>query len=255
MNSRKKAVWMIAVSVAILVALVVAKLRHSVPPTCNPNIDAKTVILIDHSEAVSTQTSEAIIHRAWEFIDQRVADGERVSVFLLSALSKRDLRPVFSSCKPRQDGNRTVEDIKQLKIRFQKEFRIPLQKELSRVITGSDESPIAEGLIDLSLDTHHFVSGQTKLLIFSDFLQNSKALSHYTCVDGSHAVRDFRIARIGSQERPQFNNVEVHMHLIPRSVASRAVLQCRDHFWMWFFGDLTCASKACLVPLYLPGNQ
>lgn len=254
MSDRRKAWLIIGLSALAILSLLTAKIFVSPPPVCEPSASEKTVVVLDHSEGVSTQTAAAIVNRTWAFIESKVADGERVSVFMLSQASQKDLKPVFTGCKPRHDGNRTIEDVKRVKADFEKRFKKPLEEQLALPITNSPESPIAEGLIDLSLDVKHFRStGSTKLLVFSDFLQHSSALSLYKCTDGPQAVQQFRTARSGKQERPEFKNTEVQMHVIPRAGISRAAVQCRAYYWNWFFGDTSCKGSVCVAPEYLPG--
>jgi hypothetical protein len=256
MDKRKQAWWIIGGSVAFLGALLVSKAVLTPPPVCDPAIKSKTVILLDYSEEVSTQTMDSIIGRAWKMIDEEVPEGEQVSVYSLSKATKKDFKPLFSACKPRKTGSRTTEDVKRVRREFDEKFMKPLRAELSAPIPGSDESPIAQALIDLSLDDLRFRSSDvTRLVVFSDFMENTSKFSMYKCSNPVDAVNQFRASRIGAVERPKFNNVDVRMHIIPRTNISKPALQCRDRFWMWFFGDNqgTCKKDSCLSPDHLPG--
>ncbi len=244
MNTRAKAWWIISGSAAALSLLFAAKLLISPRPTCDPEIKARIVILLDHSESVSTQTMDAIVERAWQFIDTQTLEGELVSVFTLSELSKKNLQASFSACKPRKDGNRSIEDVRRIKHDFEEKFKHPLNNELAAKITDSDESPIAQALIDLSLDDKHFRSTDvTHLLIFSDFIENTPKFSMYKCHDATEAIQLFHHSRIGSVERPSFTNTDIRMNIIPRHNISSAALACRDKFWLWFFGDMKDTNK------------
>lgn len=250
MNRRTQAWLIIGGSVSFLVFLLCAKLIISPVPVCDPSVKTKTVILLDHSEDVSHQTIDVIVERAWKYIEETVKEGELVSVFNLTKASKKDLRPIFFGCKPRKDGSRSFEDIKRIKRDFEEKFKKPIRSLLSAPITGSDESPIAQAIIDLSLDDAHFRSiDVTRLLVFSDFLENTPKYSMYKCVDPSQTVNAFRASRVGAVERPVFRKVDVQMNIIPRDKIGRVVLECRDKFWIWFFGD----NKGSLTPDYLPG--
>ena len=256
MDKRRQAWWIIGLSTLSLGALLIAKVILTPTPVCDPSIKSKTVILLDHSEDVSTQTMDAIISRAWRLIDEEVPEGELVSVFSLSKATKNDFKPLFSACKPRKTGSRTTEDVRRIRRDFEEKFMKPLRAELSAPIPGSDESPIAQALIDLSLDDLRFRSPElTRLAVFSDFMENTSKFSMYKCSNPVEAVNQFRASRIGAVERPQFKNLEVRMHIIPRTNISKHALQCRDRFWMWFFGDIqgTCKKESCLNPDYLPG--
>lgn len=256
MKKRKQAWFIIGGSAAFLLTLLIAKSIFSPPPVCNPSIKSKTVLLIDHSENVPAQTLDSIVERAWHIIENEVPDGELVSVFSLKTMSKQNLKPTFSACKPRSDGSRTVEDVRRIRRDFEDKFKKPLRAELSIPISESDESPIAQALIDLSLDDVRFRSTDiTRLAVFSDFFENTPGFSIYKCTDPVRAVDVFRESRLGSVERPIFNNVDVRMHIIPRHKVSKSMLQCRDRFWNWFFGDNrgSCKRSSCLTPDNLPG--
>lgn len=256
MEKRKQAWMIIAGSVAFLVILLLAKVLVSAPPVCDPAVKSKTVILLDRSEATAVQTTDSIVERAWKIIDTEVPDGELVSVYSLSKLTKKDLKPSFSACKPRRDGSRSTEDVKRIRREFEDKFKNPLRAELAAPIQGSDESPIAQALIDISLDDFRFRSKDvTRLVVFSDFLENTPSFSIYKCSDPTKAVEKFRASRLGAVERPAFKNVDVRMNIIPRHNVSRPMLQCRDRFWLWFFGDNqgSCKSTSCLTPDNLPG--
>jgi hypothetical protein len=255
-NRRLQAWLIIAASIAFLGLLIGAKAFISPKPVCDPDVRSKTVILIDHSEAVASQTLDSIIERAWSVIESETREGEIVSVFNLSKISRKDLRPSFSACKPRKDGSRSTEDVRRIKREFEEKFKKPLRAELSAPITGSDESPIAQALIDLSLDDMRFRSPDvTRLIVFSDFIENSPEYSMYKCADPAKVIEQFRSSRLGAKERPEFRNADVRMHIIPRRNLSKATIQCRDRFWPWFFGDNkgSCKRESCLTPDFLPG--
>lgn len=256
MNKRTQAWLMIGGSCAFLSGLIGLKLFVSPKPVCDPAVKSKTVIIIDHSEAVATQTLDAIVERAWSLVEDETREGEMVSVFNLSKMTRKELKPSFSSCKPRKDGSRSTEDVRRIKREFEEKFKKPLRAELAAPIGNSDESPIAQALVDLSLDDLRFRSGDvTRLVVFSDFIENSPEFSMYKCQDPANAIGQFRASRLGAVERPTFRNVDVRMNVIPRRNISKAALQCRDKFWPWFFGDNqgSCKRQSCLTPDFLPG--
>src|SRR5947209_6980450 len=110
-NRDKQGAWLIAAVVAVLIALISAKLWLGSKPSPDANncvapILANTAIVLDHSEAISEQTRREIIARAMAHIKDNVKENERVSVFTVSELSKRSLIPVVSLCKPPDSANR-----------------------------------------------------------------------------------------------------------------------------------------------------
>lgn len=256
MTQRKKAWYIIGGSITFLVAVLVISRVTGPKPLCDPNVKTKTVIVIDHSEPVSSQTLEAIVERSWKQIEAKAVPGELVTVYDITKQSKTHLQPSFEGCKPRKDGSQYVENVKKVKLDYEN-FKKKLQNELSAPIRESKEpveSPIAQALIDLSLDDKHFRSTEkTSLLVFSDFFEYTPKFSLYACVEPKQCIEQFRESKTGSMERPVFKNVEVAMHIIPRLNVSKSSLQSRTVFWNWFFGDLNCKNETCLTPDYLPG--
>lgn len=260
MNKRSKAWIIIGASAAFFISILAAKRLLQPPPVCDPEIKSKTVILIDQSERVASQTADAIIQRSWEIVSNEVKVGERVSVYFLNKRTESDLAPSFSACKPRTQGNRLIEDDRRVKRDFENSFNKPLRAELSKPILGEGTSPIAQALIDISLDNLRFRSSDvTRLIVFSDFMEHGNGFSLYQCSDPFKAIASFRQTRGASVERPRFNNVDIRMHIIPRHGINKQQELCRDKFWMWFFGDHNGSCKkpsknpSCITPDYLPG--
>lgn len=256
MTQRKKA-WYIIFSSLFFIIIMMVWSKHSGPkPACDPNVKVKTVIVIDRSEPVASQTLDAIFERAWTYIELNVPTRGLVSVFQVTKESKKNLQPLFEECKPPNEGSELVENVNRIKLVYEN-YKKKLRDELSKpVIDLKDavESPIAQVIIDLSLDDKHFRSSEeTKLIVFSDFFEYTPQFTLYACTNAQQAIEKFRQSKSGSMERPTFRNVTVDMHIIPRANVSKSSLQCRTIFWNWFFGDLTCSKDICLNSDYLPG--
>lgn len=253
-DQRRQAWYLLAGSFAFIFLLIAGKLLVSPKPICDPEIKSKTVILLDHSEVLTETTINAIVERTWAFIEEQIPEGERVSVFALPHDSKsRSNIALFEECKPRLSGNRAIENVKKIKRDFEQKFKNPLREILNSPSPGSKESPIAGTVANLSLDDRHFKSPDlTRFLIFSDFLENTPKFSLYKCSDFRNAIKQFRDSRAGTLERPTFENVQIYMNIIPSKSVGREALQCRDKFWMWYFGGTTCRQVACFIPEYMP---
>jgi hypothetical protein len=256
MEIRTKAYLIIAGSILFLSGIVFLKFFLTKPELCDPNVKSKTVILIDRSEGVAKQTLSEVVNRSLALVaSDQVKEGEKVSIFDISAGSKRNLQPVFEGCKPRNTGNAAIENVKKVRRDFKK-FRETLEEHVSKEITGSAESPIAQAITDISLNHKYFVSDDvTHLFIFSDMLENTNSpkFSLYSCTSGKEAIENYRSLKTGTMVRPKFENVQIDLNLIPRAGMSKEIVSCRDLFWAWFFGDTTCKSAACLKSTYLPG--
>lgn len=203
---------------------------------CVEPVTASTVVVIDHSERMTTQTQDEMLSRALKHVKDKTAVNERITVFTINELSRKSLKPSFSSCRPPETGNHFTESVRLIERRFKQEFEAPLVSSLNVPLTDGAESPIAQAIIDLSLSEYLRYDRNT-LLVFSDLLENTERFSMYRCSLGRDVVQRFRDVRVGAVERPKFKNTRVILNVIPRFDITREALKCRDYFWAWFFGD------------------
>ena len=223
------------------------------PDGCFANTSRNTVVLLDYSDSISTQTRDEIESRAMEWVMDSVREGERVSVFTVSEQSNDSLQPIFARCRPPQDGSLAYEDARRIRREFERAFRAPLKEILGAPAGSSKKSPLAQAIVDLSL-SRYMRTDTTALIVFSDMLEhNPPRFSLYGCSAPELAVEQFRDSRSGMQERPKFRNLRVMLNIVPRSNLSDVTLKCRDTLWTWFFGD-NGGSAAWLEPRYLPGG-
>ena len=233
------------------------------PPPDNPEtgcartVPGKTVFLIDHSEAITTQTQREIKDRAENFIKDEVAEGELVSVFYLNDLAAKKLTPKFQHCKPPKTGNPIYLKPGTIQKKFRQSFLEPLADVLSAPMTGSATSPIAQAIIDVSLSESLLHTPKATLIIFSDFIENTPALSLNKCQDPREAIEAWKKhnggATINATGRPTFKRLRVQAHYIPRRLQpenSTKARSCRNTFWNWFFGNNDGGSY---TPSDLPG--
>jgi len=247
-----------AVSAAVIALFVV---NHQLqnrekpgPDGCFDHTTRNTVVLLDYSDSISRQTRDEIEARAMEWVSDSVQEGERVTVFTASEESIDSLHPIFTRCRPPADGNALIEDARRIRVAFDTAFNRPLKSILGAPAGSSNQSPLAQVLIDLSLSRFMRTTDTTALLVFSDLLEhNPPRFSLYSCSASDRVVPDFRLSRAGMQERPRFRNLRVMLHIIPRGGLSATTVKCRDALWIWFFGD-NQGTSARLEPLYLPGG-
>ncbi|WP_323810211.1 hypothetical protein [Sphingobium baderi] len=253
----KQGLMLIAAVVAILGLIVAYNMRLASRPkpdaqSCIQPVSKKTVFVLDQSDTIPEQTSIEIVRRIREAIAKDVQENELVTIFQVTDASRTSLRPIFTKCKPKQDGNELTENKRFIQKAFQEEFMHPLEDALSHAPPKSSSSPIGEILIDLSLTG--FLSGEeNRLYVFSDLMQNSSNASLYACRNADQAISEFRSKRAGAVERPSFHNAAISLNFIPREGIPRSALDCRNGFWNWFFGD-TDGPNASVTPNYLPGG-
>lgn len=253
----KKGVVLLLAAGAAVLAMVGGKIATGNAPKpgadgCVGKVHANTVIVLDHSEAVTEQTRLEIAARALAHVNDKVQTNERVTVFQVSEVSKKSLVPAFSRCKPENEGNRVTQSVKAIEKAYKRGFLEPLEAVLKVAPVNAKESPVAQALIDVSL-TQYLRGKENSLLVFSDLMEHTPPkFSLYGCVDAERVIPAFREAHKGAQERPAFRNTAVSLNVIPRSDVSRASLKCRDKLWTWFFGD--SEGKGTKLDFdYLPG--
>lgn len=262
-RQRQQAYLMFAIAAVVVVGVLVANLQLSrveKPDAkgCRTKIDRDLVIVIDRTDKVATQTRAEILTRAMGAVRDLAKPGDRVSVFTVNALSRKNLAPDFVRCKPQSEGNPLYENPAALKRYYEANFEEPLASTLSTEISAAEESPIAEALIDLSRTEYLRAPRGAYLLVFSDLMQNSNAMSVYRCADGEAAVRRWRETRAAATQRPSFRNVWTTLNIVPRDGVASTTVTCRDYYWNWFFGDTKndnalSPGTAALVPDPLPG--
>ncbi|WP_157058446.1 hypothetical protein [Azoarcus sp. CIB] len=253
----KQGLLMIGIGVAAMLALVGAKILvgdkpKPAPDNCVGSVTANTVVILDHSDRLSDQTLEEIMARSMRHILDEVQINERVSVFTISDITRQSLKPIVSVCRPREDGNRAVENVQMLRKRFQQNFEKPIREALQILPVAGRESPIAQAITDLSL-SQYLRGERNTLLIYSDMLEHTERFSLLRCGGAADVVSRFRASRQGSQERPEFKNTKVVLNLVPRNDQPLQNLKCRDQLWPWFFGN-NSGSRAELTLDYLPGG-
>jgi|GEM_PF-1121470 len=254
----KQGLFLLSGVVAILLVFIIISAILGIKPkagidNCIGEPESNTVIVIDHSEQITDQTRDEIVARAMSHILDKVKIHERISIFTISGLSKKSLRPVIPPlCRPPDDGNRAIENVKLIRKRFHENFEEPLRKALLIPPGDHKESPIAQTLTDISL-SQYLRGNSNTLLIFSDMLENTEKFSLYKCSSGNDVIARYRESRRGALERPDFKNTMVFINIIPRLTQSKEMLLCRDKFWTWFFGSNN-GPQAGLTIEYLPGG-
>jgi hypothetical protein len=218
---------------------------------CIGKVTRSTVILLDHSERISTQTQDEIIARVNNHIANSVKLNERVSVFALSEDSKNRLAPLMTACMPENQGNGFTDNKRLVLKDFQEKFELPLRAAISSPIQGSTQSPIAQAIADLSA-SRYLKSEVNTLIVFSDMIENSNRLTMYGCTSPDSIIQTYRENTKGSIERPEFQSTTIKINMIPRTDLGRTVHQCKDKFWPWFFGNHTGSTKGVSIE-YLPG--
>lgn len=259
-NERQKAYWLFGFGTLIIAGIVGANLmltsRQSPDKTtlCIGKPAKSTVIVLDRTDGLSVQTQNEIVARVQRLVEGAVDVGELVSVFTIDEISRKELEPRFSYCKPPSTGNAAYENPRAIARQKRERFDEPLVRVLAETVGTTPDSPIAEALVDLAQSRYVNPPNGATLVVFSDMIENTSALSMYRCTSGESGVEAFKAVRAAAVQRPHLANVDVQLHVVPRSKLSPANVQCRDYFWNWFLGDRSGERQAFSAPNYLPGD-
>lgn len=242
----------VAAIAALLIATQIFKAEERDENGCvSTSTPTSTVVLLDHSEGMSEQTVAEIRDRVVRFVSGETATDERVYVYAVSESSSNALRPMFEMCKLPSEGNQLTENEKSIKLKFERDFMAGLETALASEFEEGSTSPIAQAIADLSL-TRAMKADHPRLLVFSDMIENSAALSMYQCSPSEDPKAIYRSNNRGALERPTFKNAEVSLNVIPRRGLPEGTLHCRTKFWPWFFGD-NAGPEAEVTEEFLPG--
>lgn len=223
--SKKKIVGGSMIAGVIVILLVVVWLKPSAverdPKTLcrSEGPSAITAILLDRTDSFLPTTKSDLEQRIWNLLDE-IEENHEISLFAVDPTHGGSLDPIIEVCSPGDPDN--VDHLTQseaiMRRNWQQKFRTPLEGELKKLLTNKEakSSPIMESVQSVAIK--HFQSTKRRnvprrLIIVSDLLQNSDAISFYK------AQPNFERFRGSPQARglnPDLRNVEIELWLIQR---------------------------------------
>lgn len=196
---------------------------------------AETAILFDLTDPLTAAQSDQLVqYMELEFADARV--GTQFTMGVVSENSA-DWGATAPLCKPRsgKDVSSLTQNIAMVKQRYDERFLAPLDANLKRMISasGANSSPIMESLQALIAGTPGFLtfSGQRKLILVSDLLQHSEAMSFYRGDDWQSFSASPDFQRLGRT----LDGVDVEIFAVPRVVDKIKDPRAVEHFWLRYF--------------------
>ncbi|MEO0982593.1 MAG: hypothetical protein AAFX03_08065 [Pseudomonadota bacterium] len=183
-----------------------------------------TAVILDKTDEYTERESgliSAVVRRARD----RLAVGERITIFELDAAGQFDPRGEFSLCNPGRGNqvNPLFRNPKLIEERYEDLFEAPMDAILEDLITPKEApaSPIMEALARLA-QTEAFSPGapSRQVVIVSDMLQNSDIFTAYggrgrlpESIGDPRDTADEIVDRFGDGLR----GVELEIRLIPRA--------------------------------------
>jgi hypothetical protein len=179
-----------------------------------------TVVLLDRTDAFGAITRADIQSQIEQRISETEAGGE-VILFGVNEVVDHTLEPIIRVCNPGspQTADPLYSSFEIMKRNWDERFETPLKNELQFLMTVSsaETSPIMESAQSVSITHLHPFPGmrhRTKLIIVSDFLQNSSFVSFY---GSSVDYAEFSSGQSALGLNPDLAGVEVELWLIQRA--------------------------------------
>ncbi|MBU2956805.1 hypothetical protein Q4511_16090 [Paracoccus sp. 1_MG-2023] len=196
---------------------------------------AETVILLDLTDPLSPAQHTQLL--AW--LEKEIDDAPRGTQFTMGVVSEdsADWGATSPLCKPQDasSANSFTQNARLIDERYQERFLKPLQSNLSRMVkaSGASRSPIMESLQALVTDTPGFVTSNVprRLVMVTDLLQHSDALSFYSGGDWASFRRSAAYQRMGST----LGGAEVQIYQVPRSAEGVDDPAALEDFWLRYF--------------------
>lgn len=194
---------------------------------------AHLAILLDMTDPVAP----AQIASARSFIEDEIdaaRPGTMISVSLVEAESGRRGDPKIMLCKPKSgdEAHALYENERQIRRRYLEKFQEPFDERLDAMLSAgeSPSSPIMESLQGLVAFTPGFrtFDGPRKLVIFSDLMQHSDALSVYRGMDWDD------LQRAGGERRLARSLADAEILLLRASRPRKARVDV-DDLWARYF--------------------
>ena len=186
-------------------------------------LPAHTAIIIDKTDEYS-EDQATLIADLVRATGERLAVGERLTLFELDANGRFDPRGEFSLCNPGRGSqvNPLFRNPRIIEERYAARFEAPLDQVLEDLVTPKEapSSPILEAMARLG-QTENFSdrAPARRIIIISDMLQNSSLFSAYggrgelpERMPSAGTVSDDVEARFGFA----LNGVDLEIRLIPR---------------------------------------
>ena len=194
--------------------------------TRDPGVDRQTlcprsgplghiVLLVDKTDPLNFSQKQAFLRLLEELVDQRVAPGWLVSVFVLGEDFREGAKPLVEACNPGSGEGKSelTANIAKLNAQYRQRFREPLLKQADALIATkpSKGSPIIEMLQLVSINgfRRHAVKGPRRLIIVSDMLHKTPQLSMYQAIPD---LEPFEASDYGRKMRLELPGVEVEVH-------------------------------------------
>lgn len=196
---------------------------------------AEVVILFDLTDPLTRAQTDQL----QQYIEREFETAVVGTQFTMGIVSEdqNDWGATPPLCKPRseRDVSSLTQNVALVQKRYDERFLAPMHANLSRLISASaaNSSPIMESLQAVTAGTPGFLtfSGPRKLILVSDLLQHSEAMSFYRGDDWTSFEASPAYQRLGRT----LGGVDVEVFAVPRDVKKLREPAVVEDFWVRYF--------------------
>ena len=240
---------LVAVAVAALfgVKLLLEQRRPTLDPDTLCPVDGATgylAIVFDKTDAYNP-IQQRFLQRYFTAVQQQIAVGTRVSLFVVDGREQPGLAPELSLCNPGdgRQANALYENPALLQKRWRERFAQPLEQAIGNSITAAraDRSPIFETLQAVALSAFPPLAASTvptsprRVILVSDMIQHTPQWSFYR---GQNKLSALRASPYYQQVRTDLGGAEVQILYVRRERSEQLQTQRYALFWADYIASI-----------------
>jgi hypothetical protein len=208
---------------------------------CPVGVAKNRVVLIFDQTDTFTSVQAVDIQNQFEDYKSKIPRYGELVVYAIRPGSSGIPTPIIRACNPgnAEDINQLVESSVQIARKWQESFDGPMRAVIEKVLqpTSSDTSPIIEtmqAVVVKEFGPTWMNDRGKELIIVSDFLQYSPALSHY---QGSYDVNKFIKSSAFKKLSADLRDVDVDLLYLYRDTVKAKQNTAHRDFWIELIGQ------------------
>jgi len=253
-----KAILILAVAIALLIILGVVNFEASseqekIDPVtfCKRDKSSEiTVILIDHTDIITTIQKAALENRLWDIVNA-TGKNSKIKLYEVNNVNAKVLSPAIDVCNPgnENDVNEFTGNKMLAHKKFEERFRKPLKVILDGILSkeNATNSPIMGAVQSVAVTSfigEEQAAEKKRFILVSDLLENTK---NYSLYKSEIDFENFKSSEHWKSIRSDLNNVDVEIFFLRRNGADKFQNTNLRKFWINFFEE-----QGAIVSRFLP---
>lgn len=218
---------------------------------CKKDKDSEiTVILIDHTDTITTIQRAALENRLWDIVNS-VGKNSKIKLYEVNNVKAQVLNPAIDICNPgsEKDVNEFTGNKMLAHKKFEERFRKPLKLILDGILSkeNATNSPIMEAIQSVAVTSfigEEKAAEKKRFILVSDLLENTK---NYSLYKSEVNFEDFKNSEHWKSVRSDLSDVDVEIFFLRRNGADKFQNTNLRKFWINFFEE-----QRAVVSRFLP---